>query len=263
MSASPKQVRLEGSTKQKPKSAEVVGEAPAEEFSVTVMVRRKKPLPSPEAAAQLKPEQRQYLSREQQADEYGADPADIALVVQFAKDNTLRVVRSDPAQRQVVLSGTPATFNRAFGVDLKTYKTPTHTYRGREGDIYLPENLCDVVTSVTGLDNRPFARPHFRVHRGAAKAVNAGRDAASPPQIAALSNFPAGLTGAGQTIAILELGGGFRPQELATYFKSIGVAAPNVTAATFPGGGTNHPGTTALDPANPDVEVMLDIQVAS
>jgi kumamolisin len=275
MSASPKQVRLEGSTKQKPKSAEVVGEAPAEEFSVTVMVRRKKPLPSPEAAAQLKPEQRQYLSREQQAAEYGADPADIALVVQFAKDNALRVVRSDPAQRQVVLSGTPAAFNQAFGVNLKTYKTPTYTYRGREGDIYLPENLRDVVTSVTGLDNRPFARPHFRVHRGAAKAVNAGRDAAatsartsqippgfSPSQIAALYNFPAGLTGAGQTIAILELGGGFRPQELATYFKSIGVAAPNVTAATFPGGGTNHPGTNALDPANPDVEVMLDIQVA-
>jgi kumamolisin len=84
----------------------------------------------------------------------------------------------------------------------------------------------------------------------------------TPPQIAALYKFPAGLTGAGQTIAILELGGGFRASELNQYFQSLGMTPPSVTAASFPGGGKNNPGTNALDPANPDVEVMLDIQVA-
>jgi len=274
MSASPKQVRLEGSTKHRRKDAEVVGEAPAEEFNVTVMVRRKKPLPPPETIAKLKPSERKYLSREEQAAEFGADPADIALVETFAKENALRVVQSDPAQRKVVLAGMPAAFNKAFGVDLKTYKTPNHTYRGREGDIYLPESLRDVVTSVTGLDNRPFARPHVRAHRPLANtaAVPGGvvlRPKAAqvptgftPPQVAALYNFPANLTGTGQTIAILELGGGFRTAELNQYFKSVGVTPPSVTTASFPGSGKNNPGTNALDEANPDVEVLLDIEVA-
>jgi kumamolisin len=273
MSAAPKKVRLEGSTKQKPKLAEAVGAPPAEEFNVTVMVRCKKPLPGPETYAKLKPQERRHLTCEEHAAEYGADPADIARVEAFAKENGLRVVRSDPAQRTVVLGGTPEAFNKAFDVELKTYKTPTHTYRGREGDIYLPEELRGIVTSVTGLDNRPFARPHVRVQRRDAQTVGVARGTAvtakaenvpagfAPNRVAALYNFPSRLDGTGQTVAILELGGGFRPAELQTYFQRIGIKPPNVTTASFPGGGTNNPGTNALDPQNPDVEVMLDIQV--
>jgi len=275
MSASQKPVRLDGSTKHRPKGADVVGDPPAEEFNVTVMVRRKRPLPPPETTSKLKPSERKYLSREDQAAEFGADPADIALVEAFAKENGLRVVRTDAAQRTVVLAGTPAAFDEAFNVKLKTYKTPSHTYRGREGDIYLPESLRGVVTSVTGLDNRPFARPHVRAHRHAASALGAPRGVVissraahvptgfTPPQVAALYNFPANLTGAGQTIAILELGGGFRNDELNKYFAGLGITPPSVTTASFPGGGKNNPGTNALDPNNSDVEVLLDIEVAA
>ena len=35
-------------------------------------------------------------------------------------------------------------------------------------------------------------------------------------------NFPSGLTGKGQEIGIIELGGGFRPAELEEYFMQIG-----------------------------------------
>jgi len=273
MSAGPKRVRLEGSTREKAKNAEVVGVPRAEEFEVTVMVRRKKELPAPETYAAIKASERERVSCEEHAAEYGASADDIAKVEAFARENGLRVVRSSAAERSVVLAGTPDAFNKAFDVSLKTYKTATQTYRGREGDISIPENLRGVITSVTGLDNRPFARPHFRVHRGALRAVGAAHGAAAtahavnipegfaPNQIAALYNFPSGLTGKGQTVAILELGGGFRSEELNTYFRSIGVTPPKVTAGSYPGGGTNSPGTDALDPQNPDVEVMLDIQV--
>ena len=85
----------------------------------------------------------------------------------------------------------------------------------------------------------------------------------TPLDLAAIYNFPKTLDGTGQTIAILELGGGFHPAELTTYFKQIGVTnPPKVTAATFTNGGKNSPGSNALDPNNPDVEVMLDIEVA-
>src|SRR5262249_55898396 len=50
---------------------------------------------------------------------------------------------------------------------------------------------------------------------------------------------------------------------LDTYFSQLGVNPPKIRIATFPGSGTNSPGTDPLDPANPDLEVMLDLQVAA
>jgi kumamolisin len=258
MNAGQKQTKLAGSTKHRLPNAEVVGEVPSAEFRVTVTIRRRNELPSIEAQSKLKPGERTYLTREEHAERHGADPADIAKVEAFAKENGLRVTDTNAAQRTVTLSGTAPAYSKAFGVDLKMYKSGDVAYRGREGDILIPENLQGIVTSVTGLDNRPFAKPHYRVQRSA--LVPTGF---TPPQLASLYNFPANLDGTGQTIAILELGGGFHPAELTTYFQNLGIATPpSVTAATYTNGGTNSPGTNALDPNNPDVEVMLDIEVS-
>jgi kumamolisin len=275
MNAGQKPTRLEGSTKHRLPNAEVVGEVPSAEFRVTVTVRRRNELPSIEAQSKQKPGERTYMTREEHAEKHGADPADIAKVEAFARENGLRVTDTNASQRTVTLSGSAAAYNNAFGVDLKMYKSGEVAYRGREGDILIPENLQGIVTSVIGLDNRPFAKPHYRVGRGTARAAGVGgaayRSTASvsvptgftPPQLASLYNFPQNLDGTGQTIAILELGGGFHPQELTTYFQNLGISTPpSVTAATYTNGGTNSPGTNALDPNNPDVEVMLDIEVS-
>lgn len=276
MNTGQKQVRLEGSTKHRLPNAEVVGEVPSVEFRVTVMVRRRNELPSLEEQSKQRPGARTYMTREEHAEKHGADPADIAKVEAFARENGLRVTSANAGQRTVTLSGTAAAYGEAFGVELKMYKSGDVAYRGREGDILIPENLQGIVTSVMGLDNRPFAKPHYRIRRGTAHAVTAvgatpHRATAAttvpagftPPQLASLYNFPQNLDGTGQTIAILELGGGFHAQELTTYFQSLGIAnPPSVTAATYPNGGTNSPGTNALDPNNPDVEVMLDIEVS-
>ena len=276
MNAGQKQVRLTGSTKHRPANAEVVGDVPSVEFRVTVMLRRQQELPSLEEMGKRKPHERTYMTHEERAEKYGADPADIAKVEAFARENALRVAETNAAHRTVTLFGTPEAYSKAFGVTLKMFKAGDVAYRGREGDILIPESLQGIVTSVTGLDNRPFAKPHCRVRRGTAHAAGAAASADSsslasttaptgftPLQLAALYDFPPNLDGTGQTIAILELGGGFHAKELNTYFRNLGLAnPPSVTAATYPNGGTNNPGTNALDPNNPDVEVMLDIEVA-
>ena len=276
MKAGQKQVRLPGSTKHRPPNAEIVGDAPSIEFRVTVMLRRRQELPSLEGLSKRKPRERSYMTHEERAEKYGADPADVAKVEAFARENGLQVADSNAAHRTLTLYGTPEAYRKAFGVELKMYKSGDVAYRGREGDLLIPEELQGIITSVTGLDNRPFARPHYRVRRGAAQAVGAGVSAGlaspaatnapagfTPLQLASLYNFPPNLDGAGQTIAIVELGGGFRAQELNTYFRSLGIAnPPSVTAVPYRNAGTNNPGTNALDPNNPDVEVMLDIEVA-
>jgi kumamolisin len=275
MSSQEKQVSLKGSTKHRLPNAQVSAEVPQGEFHVTVMVRRRNALPDHSEHSRLKPKDRAYMSRETLGSTYGADPADLAKVAAFAREHNLKVVESDAAKRHVILFGSVENFNRAFGVALKTYKSHELTYRGREGDILLPESLGGIVTSVTGLDNRPFAKPHFRIRRDdKAKTVSAtshgvGQPHAStsavpgfsPVQLAQLYNFPA-ADGTGQTIAILELGGGYHTNDLTTYFQKIGANLPNVSTASYTGGGSNNPGTDAFAQNNPDVEVALDIEVA-
>src|SRR5271168_1612780 len=280
MSSDEKQVSLKGSTKHRLSHAQISSEVPQGDFQVTVMVRRKNPLPDAHAHARQKPKDRTYLTREALAANHGADSADLAKVTAFAREHHLKVVESDAAKRHVILSGSAENYNRAFGVALKMYKSHDTTYRGREGDILLPESLGGIVTSVTGLDNRPFARPHFRIRRDdQAKSATVGSHGPgqgvghplasaapvpagySPVQLAQLYNFSAS-DGAGQTIAILELGGGFHAPELTSYFQKLGVKPPKVTTASYTGGGSNNPGTNAFAQNNPDVEVALDIEVA-
>ena len=76
-------------------------------------------------------------------------------------------------------------------------------------------------------------------------------------QVAEAYAFPPGTTGQGQTVGIVELGGGFSTQDLTTYFQGLGITPPPSVTAVSVDGGQNSPGT---DP-NADGEVMLDIEV--
>src|SRR5580704_18759846 len=192
MNAGQKQTKLAGSTKHRLPNAEVVGEVPSAEFRVTVTVRRRSELPSIEAQSRQKPADRTYMTHAEHAAKHGADPADIAKVEAFAKENGLRITDTNASQRTVTLSGTAPAYSKAFGVDLKMYKSGDIAYRGREGDILIPEDLQGIITSVTGLDNRPFAKPHFRIRRRAARAAGAASARADASTTAA--SIPTGFT---------------------------------------------------------------------
>src|SRR5439155_17976150 len=73
-----------------------------------------------------------------------------------------------------------------------------------------------------------------------ATAHNAADGSFKPPEVARLYNFPAGLDGDGQCIAMVELndfdeehnptGTGFSVSDLKAYFASLGLPTPGVTA---------------------------------
>ena len=202
------------------------------------------------------------LSRDELAGQYGADPAHVDLVRQTLTGLGLEVTEVHPATRRVKVAGTLAALSSAFGATLRQVSSPdprghgTVTHRYREGPLFVPAALDGVVVAVLGLDTRPQARPHFRV-RGMAPAA-AGQPGTYPPnQVADIYGFPAGTTGAGQAVAVIELGGGFAASDLATYFGGLGIAVPSITAAGVDGG-ANAPGS---DPNGADVEVALDIDV--
>lgn len=242
---------LAGSERKPPQNAVPVGSIqPDEEVTVTVILRRKGSAPVMPGRHHV------HLTRDQFRNLHGADPADIALVEQFAKEYQLTVVGSDVAKRRVILSGAASVMTAAFGAKLACYRNEItgREFRGRTGALSIPEELQSIVVAVLGLDTRIIAKPHFRISsKLQPRAAQAGTF--TPPQVAALYDFPSGATGNGQTIAIIELGGGYSESDLATYFGELGVKQPSVTSVSVDGG-TNSPGSNA------DAEVMLDIEVA-
>jgi kumamolisin len=247
--------------------------SPAARITVSVIVKRKTPL---KAANRLG---KQRLTHAQLRQQHAADPAAVKLVRAFAKEFGLAISPDTPAPEHctIKLTGSVAAMQKAFGVTL-IHKTHNGvTYRVREGSITLPAALVGPVQAVLGLDNRPQAQPHFRIagergdrtalaaqntgfahpHSIAARAVNVSY---TPVQIAQLYQFPAGATATGQTIGIIELGGGYRTADLTAYFKTLNQAAPKVTAVSVDGG-KNSPTTASGSSA--DGEVMLDIEVSA
>jgi kumamolisin len=206
-------------------------------------------MPAAEEFAFRRPNSTEYHSRGEFSVLHGADPTDIAAIEAFAHENGLTVVESSAARRSVVLKGTAANMQTAFGTKLAHYTITAGEYRGRTGPLTIPANLHDIVTAVLGLDNRPIAKPHSR-RAQAAKVTGAF----TPAQVAQAYSFPTGATGAGETIGIIELGGGYNTGDLNTYF---GGKAPTITSISVDGG-ANQPG---VDPDS-DGEVMLDIEVA-
>ena len=194
----------------------------------------------------------QRLTSAQYANQFGADPQSLAKVSAFAEANHLRVVEIDRVKRRVILAGTAAAIAKAFGTELHSFTLPTgRTFHTTVAPATVPANLAPDLDAVLGLDTRPVASPHFIVSHA---AVGQGQFF-YPQQIASLYDFPPGANGAGQTIAILELGGGFVQKDLDDYFQSLRLRSPKVTAISVDGG-SNSPGVDA------DGEVALDIEVA-
>jgi len=240
---------LAGSARAALPGAEDIGPCRADErLEVTLFLRSRGDGGSRQAARQAVADARP-LERAGFESLYGAAPADLAAVARFAARHGLTVV---------VLAGTAAGFGKAFGVELRNYRHPEGIHRGHAGPLHLPAEVQDVVLAALGLDNRPQASPHFRRRDDAGGTGQSAPTSYAPPEVASLYRFPA-ATGAGQCIALIELGGGFRPADLQTYFSGLGVSpAPTVVAVSV-----DHARNAPTHNANgPDGEVDLDIEVA-
>jgi len=249
-------VRLAGSERAPLANATPAGELdPSERAELTLVLRRRAELPADVIAGPT------VLTSDELAERYGADPADVDLVSQTLISRGLEITAAAPGSRRVKVAGTVGELAGTFGVTLRQVSSPNPggqlvTHRYREGPLYLPAALDGIVLAVLGLDTRPQARAHFR-SVAADSAAAAQGTSYTPAQVAELYQFPAGTTGAGQTVAVIELGGGFAASDLDTYFGGLGIAVPSVTAVGVDGA-SNAPGS---DPSGADIEVNLDIDV--
>src|SRR5215831_1755150 len=254
-----KYVNLPGSERKPMPGATKTGTIdPNQEMRVTLILR-----PRPTARKQPSLEKLvatgQRITRQQLSANYGADPADVKEVSSFAAAKGLAVAEVNQAARSVALTGKTADFAKAFQVKFDCYQHGSNSYRGRVGVVKVPTELRNIVQSVHGLDDRPQAQAHFRIAPNAQANPSATAVSYTPLQVAQAYSFPTGLNGSGETIGIIELGGGFTTSDLNTYFSGLGISpSPSVVAVSVDGARNQPTGDTN----GPDTEVMLDIEVA-
>ncbi len=218
-----------------------------EHLTVSVIVRAKTPIDPARLGIGHQP-----ISHEQFAEMHGADPASVAMVKEFAEEFGLQIEPdAHPARRTVQLTGSIPALEKAFGTKLEQQETKRGALRIRSGALTIPQELAGHITAVLGLDNRPQAKPHFRL-----AVPHASNISYTPVGVAALYGFPT-TGGAGETIGIIELGGGYTTADIETYFRGIGQNPPVISAVSV-----DKAKSVPGDPNGADGEVMLDIEVA-
>ncbi|HXB44223.1 MAG TPA: S53 family peptidase, partial [Puia sp.] len=254
-----KHVVLAGSEKPAPVAKKLSKTDGKELMNISIKLRPKQALPDlldPAVFREFTP-----ITQQELTDKYGSSDTDIKIVHSFAHHAGLSIVKTDAGKKTIELRGTASQMEDAFKVSLSNYKGPKGaSFRGRKGNIKIPKELEGIVEGVFGLDTRAIAKPKFKTIKNAkAKKVNKQSAAAPylPTDIANIYNFPQNATGKNQTIAIIELGGGYTITDLASYFNKLKVNTPNVVAISVDGGSNNPTSANSADG-----EVMLDIEVA-
>ena len=223
---------------------------PSSRIEITLVLRRKAPLPDPATSPRL--------STSDLAASYGAEQADIDTVTSTLSALGAEIVEADAPSRRVRVAGTVELLSRIFGASLVAASSESvpgqrTTHRHRTGGLSVPAALSGIITAVLGLDDRPQARMLSLI-----AAPGAVARSYTPLELATVYAFPTDADGTGQTMAIIELGGGFAQDDLDTYFSGLGITGPRVTAVGVDGA-SNQPGS---DPNGADGEVLLDIEVA-
>jgi kumamolisin len=234
-------VILCGSHTEHPRRSEPAGTVPGDEIvRLDLVLKRRQPAPEAQLA--------QHISHVEFARDFGA-PDDVRAIEEMAAHHHFSISRIDLASRIISIRGRLSQLAEIFGAGLEMRCIGTQVFRSRRGHLRVPQELADRVVAILGFDQRPVART-YRVCR-------AQRSSYTPPQVAKLYKFPL-ATGNGQTMALIELGGGYRNADLQSYWRQLGLSEVAVTAVSVDGG-ENSP---AGNPDSADGEVVLDIEVA-
>jgi kumamolisin len=255
--ASGSRIRLANSERPRLSASNFLRRAdPTEALALNIILRRRAgapKFPDPIHWMHTPPIKRRYPSHKEFAATYGATGEDIAQAESFAQRHGFKIIQSSAARRSVIVAGTVAMAERAFGIELGRYKIGEDTHRGHDGPVYIEAEAASIVEAVLGLDNRRLGR-----HAGGG---GSGAMTFTPTQVAQAYSFWPNRGGDGETIGIIEFTGGFAVGDVEQYVASAtGLKAYHAQIVTALGTNPGANGNTSA--GNSDFEVLLDIDVA-
>jgi len=206
------------------------------------------------------PNFRHYLGDGEFDVRFGPTAADYEAVVRWAGSNGLTVAARHASRRLVQVTAPVSQIERAFNVTLRTYQHPTEARSFFAPDTEPSVEAGVPVEYIAGLDNFASPRPANLRRRPVGPVTGFAPQGGSGPNgnLAGIDYRAAyvpgvALTGAGQTIGLLEFDG-FNLSDVTSYESELGLAAvplQTITLDSFDGSaGTNNS------------EVALDIEMA-
>lgn len=249
-------VALNGNSRPKKQDAERIGDVdPNSQIEVTLTLNGPK---LPQAGSK-----QSSLTPEEFAKQYGSRREDADKVARVLENYGLKIEETSLGSRSMRVSGTAAAMEKAFQPGLAMYHSASQgEFRGRDGDIKVPIEVADIVTSVLGFDERQVAR------RKAAAIVPAAPALAplTPMDLEQRYSFPPG-EGEGQQVAIAEFQGGYFADDLRAFCAKFGRARPSVI--TVPVGLPVRtlseilklPPDQRKDELDASIEVMMDVEI--
>lgn len=181
-------------------------------------------------------------------------PEALEETINFLTSNGITIDKVIDDLKTITATSTAGKVEQLFEVVLHKFvdsKTGA-TFVSHEDTYKIPDQIADYVKHILGFDDTPRYKPFFSP---APKAVDPLTF--YPNYLGQIYNFPSKSTGAGQIIALIELGGGYDIFKVQSYFQSIGIPAPNIISVSVDGA-LNNP----YDRSGANAEVQLDIEVA-
>lgn len=204
------------------------------------------------------PDYHHFLSQAQFTAQFGPAPEDYEAVVHFAQANGFTVTRS-PANRLVVpIAGTAAQVENAFHVKMGLYRHPTGNRLFFSADREPTLNLSVPIAHIAGLDNYALPKPMVTRANTEQDAAAAPAGGSGPDNSYLASDMRAAyyggssLTGAGQTVGLLEFDG-YNAGDVNLTFSSAG------QSSSVPVNNVLLDGVNGASVSGDDSEEVLDI----
>jgi xanthomonalisin len=208
------------------------------------------------------PHYHHYLTPEQFAAQFGPTEADYQAVIAYAQANGFVVTGRHPNRTILDVRGSVDVIEKAFHVTMRTYSHPTEARTFYAPDLQPSLDLAVPVLGISGLDNYALPRPLLHKISSPNRTTNLAQPAAgSSPGGGYMGNdfravYVPGvtLTGAGQTVGLLQFESGFYQNDITAYENLNGLPNVPVTAVLLDGynGG----------PGSANDEVSLDIEMS-
>jgi pro-kumamolisin-like protein len=171
----------------------------------------------------------QWLTAEQYAEQFGADPEDIATISSWLSAHGFTVHAPSPSRMTIDFSGTAGQVREAFGTEIHALDVKGERHIANVRDPSIPTALRPAIEGIVSLHDfrpRPASVPRAQ-YSFSLDGYNLWW--LVPADLAKIYEFnplfAAGITGGGQTIALIEPTNVYDPKDWKTFRKTFGLNA--------------------------------------
>jgi hypothetical protein len=243
--------------------------APTDRLNLAISL----PLRQPEVLARLLNElydpastnYHRFLTSQQFAEQFGPAEEDYQALIEFARANGFTVTGQHPNRTLLDVNGAVADIEKALRTTLRVYPHPTEARSFYAPDSEPSLELSVAVLDISGLNNYQLPHPKNLRAIPADESGHPTPKTGSTPSGAYIGNdFRAAyapgvtLTGAGQTLGLLEFDG-YYASDISAYERLAGLPAIPLQTVLL----DSFNGVPTTGPNSGSVEVSLDIEMAA